>query len=184
MSWTDGEKRGGIGFRQLLPGEDQPARDLALPEALVGVEAAAVAALDSRIEVRPVSTALDPQADVLGEEDLQAAAEVAREAVLGLHLREIGLDARQPEAAGEEAVHLSGTPLEEDAGMVVADRHVPEHLFGSEEPLVDDELAVLPVGEELDLPVLAQGHVEDQAEEAPFVDPDVEVLVEEVAVGL
>src|SRR4028118_2132717 len=128
-----------------LERDDQPRRPLDLIDRAAGV-IAVVALLEVGVDVGPEAATFEAEADVLREEELDAAAEAGREVVLGVQLGEVRLDAGQADGADDVWVHLPLPALEEEAGVVEAEVQVAQLLGGGEQPLVDAERGPAPGG--------------------------------------
>src|SRR6185295_10203927 len=160
-----------------LERDDQPGAPLSLVEAVAAV-VAVVTAAEVPAEIGPVAAGLETQADVLAEEDLDAAAEARRETVVRRQVVELGLDAGQPRRRGDEGIDLPLPPLEKESRLQDRQVHVAQGRRGRKQAVVDDELAPLAIGQDLDLPVGGQGNVEQHAVDGAGVDLDVEVGIE------
>src|ERR1700737_3903551 len=94
-----------------LPGEDEAGAPLSLVEGLVRVVAAVTARVEAGVDVRPVASRLQAQADVAVEEDLDPAGDRPREAVLGFQIGELRFEMGDPQGDAEERIHLAAAPV-------------------------------------------------------------------------
>src|SRR6185295_451069 len=80
-----------------------------------------------------------------------------------------------------EGVHLARSPLQDEARLESRQVYIAQRHRGAEQTAVDDELAALAVGQQLDLPVTGERDIEHETVGRAGIDLDVEAGIEGVA---